>query len=586
MKKLHIYLLKKKDYRALDSFIREEILQKKVNNDKLEQEEEALCIYNLDKDFLRDNEISGKVYIYKQPVKRNLWLDDINGLTEKNINVEDMEYLYKVLIILNHNNNYYAISYSRGYTLLKDYIIVNDFGLLIAQKKLKREHLKSIQNFSIGQTLRHQSIYSSMYLKDPLGDSFKTSSVLKQLSGDIKIMVKVGAVLKELNLSVEGRDSVVISGYINLRTDIIPIVDSLQTIYFDESLEKNIVIENELIELKKITDKNNCEIMLIDKLKEIYSKYINQNNEVRYKDIKKITLELSLKGVDTENLKFRFNGSNKWFYNFNDSKEDIFSELCFLIRKENKKDDIKKFLKNKKVFLKNKFSEEFEEIKYIRLYNAIYYEASKKEYTYFLLQGRWYKLDKSIYSNVKNIVNNISSSNKGINFDKYKPDEDKTEAGYNERIPTLVDNLSEVFTLDKELYKPQKIFDLNNRSAVEACDLIKVKQSELILCHIKRGHSGSGVSHLIAQALASSNLFLKDPKFIEHINDSLPEGTLVTECNKKQTHIILGCIVDKKSVHLNNSTVFPILFNISLANLYVELKSMGFEISLVKIPSE
>lgn len=586
MKNISIYLLKKKSIKALNAYIKPEILAAKKNNNKIKKEtSDSLFIFNLDKTMLNEYNISGKIYLYKQYITANPWIVDVNNLSEKKIDIEDESFFYKSLIIIKKDSQFYAISYSRGYTLLEDENIISDFGTNIAKKMIKRSKLQAIKNIEFGQNLKNQFIYSSTNLVDSLDKYFQNMSMLNKIVGQTSLKFNSGSEIKELNLHLEGKNNITLSGNISLKNDLIPIILKLNEIYLNENLPEQIMISNEIqkeTNPKLISKYNN---LLLQKLNSLNSFYLT-HKEISENKLKKLRIEFTPNKKLNLNMQYKIAGLSKWT-EISELQQSEF--LCNIFKLWNKKQSahLMSFFKNKKIYFKQ--SDDLEtNSDYIKLINLIYFEATYSENYIIFFKGQWYKINKSIYKKVTEIVNSISNNHKEIDFKafdeaKYVKNGKKSEGAYNEAVPLFDKNKNKVFCLDRKNFSPERSIDLNKNSVIEPCDLIKVSNNNPVLCHIKRGKSSSGLSHLLSQVRVSSHLLISDNKFLEHINNSLPDDKQLSSQNKY--HIILGCIVSKNDCKKKNSVLFPLLFNLNLANLYTELIGMNFEVSLVKIPT-
>lgn len=588
MKNYNIFLLAGNGNNSLDSFIDKTYLNLKKNNKNFNKDDSlGLYTYNLKEQFRNINEISGKIYIYKEPKDDYSWVEDINLISQKKITLSEKKFSYKVLFIVKRKSSFYAISYSHGYILLNPDTIVPDFGLNVSQKMIEREKLKSIKNISVGPTISNTHIYSSEYLQDNLNNQFQNISVINTLAGKVEIDIMINrSETRRRNLDIQSRKGVTISGDIDLIVELIPLAYALEKIYLNEEKENNITLENGI---EKISDtvivkklESNSLLFEIDRL---LDKYSNNHNSLKNSHTKHFNLEIPEEYSQLQDLEFRISGSDKIFYYTNYNKKDFFVELCHMYTKKKPEDKID-FLKKTKLILKSTTDESSDINKRISLFRAIYFDDNYKGEQYFLLKGIWYKINYDFYQMIKDTVDAIPDYTGGINFDSFNNKIDSSnENNYNARLETL--NQNKLFSLDTKCYRVPKTYNLNPNSSVEYCDLIKVEDDNLVLGFVKRGTRSSQISYVLDQARSTSYLLKDDPSFTESMNELLPDQHKINENNKKNITLIIGIISGRTQAELNikNSNLFPVIFNISLVQFYQEVRLLGYNVSLVNIPT-
>lgn len=153
--KWSIYHLKKDGSQKLDNFLIEDILEQKedIINFNLEYQEDKLFRFPLADSFKEKENVSGYIYVQKQLKDKQYWLPEVNKISRDDIDIQNLMYNFKTLILFNVDRKIYAVSYSYGYTLLNQDFIVSDFGLKIAKNELNLSELKKIKKTVIQNTL-------------------------------------------------------------------------------------------------------------------------------------------------------------------------------------------------------------------------------------------------------------------------------------------------------------------------------------------------------------------------------------------------------------------------------------------------
>lgn len=614
--KWSIYHLKKDGSQKLDNFLIEDILEQKedIINFNLEYQEDKLFRFPLADSFKEKENVSGYIYVQKQLKDKQYWLPEVNKISRDDIDIQNLMYNFKTLILFNVDRKIYAVSYSYGYTLLNQDFIVSDFGLKIAKNELNLSELKKIKKTVIQNTLINTTASSTSPM--PVRKIFNNENlnIVNEVMGKTKIPISAkNGEIKSLNLHIWGENSVEVSGNLSIEDDLISLIQNLGDLYKQKDKEK-VIFKNELRRVPRHSEKKLILEKLLPYFETKYKLYKENSNEVLNKDLEEIELNLATSKIKlTEELpefQFRINGvfrNGEYIDYIDNNKEWIISKLFQKI--SNKIGDEKLTWENfyREILIKTKINYKYiseeGEIKIGRLsnlYESLYYECVYQNKKYLLLQGRWYFLDQNIWKIVKETVNSIPKDESDINFDAFKIDDRETsgkrsEGKYNERIAELN---SDIFCLDKRDFTNSSLgetkfsdYDLNPNSKVEPCDLLKLGET-YTFCHIKTGSQSAKLSHLLIQTKASCELIKSSHEFIEHINTTLENirqeknitGTEKIEINNlKKVNVILGCIVAENKVSKLNSNAFPVLFNLNLASLYEELTEKGFNVSLVKI---
>ena len=116
-------------------------------------------------------------------------------------------------------------------------------------------------------------------------------------------------------------------------------------------------------------------------------------------------------------------------------------------------------------------------------------------------------------------------------------------------------------------------------SKIEFCDLM-TKDKKFI--HIKRYGGSSVLSHLFSQGLVSGELFLRDTKFREKVNEKLPDSFKISNVKAKpiaSQHEVVYGIISSCSEDLD----IPFFSKVSLRTAKNRLETFGYKVSLLKI---
>lgn len=604
MAEVSIFMLKNEDSSRIESFINENYLEyvsSTLYNDPEDIDECNLAVFPL-KDFWRTEQgISGKVFVLQEKQKPISWVDDINLFSEPEINFTDSNIVYKPLIIIKiSQHSIYAISYSYGYTLLNKDYIVSDFGLDISRKKMDFNSIKRIKNTNFSDKLYMSSFSSKNDINiNEILNSQATPLILEEVFGGMAIsFFDVESNRKDLNIFLNGRDSIKIKGNFTIEKDIVSIIKELGKIYRGKSTNRS--FSN--YELMSVGSKKKKELdsRLETFLNESMEKFKKNSNEFNRNDLGKLSIELPLNKLksNVEDIQFRVKGigrSNEYFNYLGHNREEIFAKIFAFFLKKGMNDFVENF---KRINLSVKDPDTSISFDVGNLYRSLYIEFNSNSDKYILYQGKWLHIDKNIWKKTRDMVNSIPVLNYGIDFDVFSDKDrdekgDKSEGVYNQRISELKSNEG-IVCLDEKNFTSKKIdegfayYDINHNSRIEPCDLIKVNKDSVIFSHIKRGNTSSGLTHLLAQVKASCTLINQSEDFINHINNEITrlseeDPEVITSKNMKSPKIILGCIVSSDKINVKNSKVFPVLFCINLVALIKVLKLENFEVSLVKI---
>jgi uncharacterized protein (TIGR04141 family) len=204
------------------------------------------------------------------------------------------------------------------------------------------------------------------------------------------------------------------------------------------------------------------------------------------------------------------------------------------------------------------------------IHGAILWEQQQGDDTFVLAEGRWWRIDADYRARIDEALAQIPEG------DLPHPDFDpiEEERDYNIRLADYDDRV----LLDRRLTR----FTHEN-GTVEACDVLTLGRQ---LVHVKPDATSAMLSHLYAQAVVSSRLFLMLPEFREQIRrvlagnqpfiDLIPAG----RPNPSDYEVVLAIVrsgVGPLGIDL------PFFARNNLVGAVADLQLMGYRVGLVRI---
>lgn len=218
-------------------------------------------------------------------------------------------------------------------------------------------------------------------------------------------------------------------------------------------------------------------------------------------------------------------------------------------------------------------------IRHWSLYRCINVQVVYDGYVFILSNGKWYMVNKVFSSNIDEWYKGLEIIDAGFPLYKkiaYEEDGVKKTKHSEEDFNKSVANDGTIICLDK------KLVDIGPRKDIEACDLYR--QNEFIHIKIFTGASAP-ISHLLAQATVSAELFLGERLFREELNQKLSEvmklssGEIDMPTGTKYT-VSLGVITNKDSLSL------PFFSKINLRSTIQRLKQMGLKVQILMVKGD
>ncbi|WP_099225384.1 DUF6119 family protein [Listeria costaricensis] len=198
-----------------------------------------------------------------------------------------------------------------------------------------------------------------------------------------------------------------------------------------------------------------------------------------------------------------------------------------------------------------------------KLYNCINSEVKEGQQKYILTNGNWYKVEDSYLQMLEKWWKDLNIQKSSL--PKYEKIHGKHNEGrYNEKQQENYE------ILDKKLVR------LPQQDAIEVCDLYKDGR----FIHIKIYKSSSDISHLMAQALVSSDLFIGNEDFREKFNEKLSnklDEAEIKRPTREKYEIILGIITNKDNFDL------PFFTKVNLRTNMKHIEMTGLKCYIEKI---
>lgn len=569
--------------------------------------ENTFSKYYIDREYLKDSlNIRGKIYVFEEKNYDLSWANTVNKLAKtKEKIIKKRPGKVKSVILLEIENRIFALSFSNGISLVKSEFIENSFGIKTNRKIIDNEKLKSIKSVSLSEGVISNHRYASKSIPSQYQLDNAPLSVVNNIKGSVQNMIING-----FKITVSGQNQIQLkaSGETDFLQELVVVLKKLLNIYLDEHTYKdNFYWDNE-IKREKDTDKvNKLNKKLANKIKKMVERVeFSSTNQVTRKTLSNIQLYPDIPYLE-ENPVLGFNVSGIGYPGTTVLEKldevQIFSQLAIFLKNKNGKEwSIEKIISKLKTDKVYYFLEDSTPIYLSNVYNSIYFQTSlvgEKKSKYILFQGKWYEVPIDFYDRIERKINSIDCDSLGIKYIDFTNEhsetrKDKTvvssEAAYNKAMsnhPGMVLFDSKNYPISSEKITKYR---LAPGSQIEPCDILNYNDGKLQFIHVKKGRSGSGISHLLNQAYVSSILYEKDPAFPTHLNKEIvtqgKESINFKAIDKKDIVIVLVCIVEPDYVGKYNSQTFPLLTAVSIVRTVSEIRDLGFECRLVKVPNK
>lgn len=545
----------------------------------------------INKDFLVSNENltldSGKIFVIEEAIRDPIWMDVINNLKRGDNKIKlEARYNWIALVFLRFKEANETILMTFGRTsgiLIEEYIIKN-FGIDTAKQIVNSQNLKhiKIQSFDDRQTKIQKGSIKSLN-ENHLIDPFKLNSIY-DFSGNVQIA--------ELQVSAGGEDNLRIKGSLNMKKDLLSLIDSIISSYKDrESTEPQFKVKGNINSIIDLSIQERLNRSLYSKLERLFNQnkingnstrnlYINPNKDIDHD--KFLGYKFTSIGIPTKKI-FNENELDS-IYIFERIKKSLSTTTDGYINISS----ILHKLNNIKVHL---IYEDESLNETIGFFNSLYFEMEKNFVKYIFLNGKWYEIDTIFYDLINRKIEELSTK-AVLTYIPYNTAEHKDENHYNAQLAKE----SNALELDCTRYRPskdvRKMAKISPQSNVELADILNYNSDNQTLqfIHIKKlNGQASQTIHSFTQAKSSAQIFAYDQAHArKFINEQRRDhGFSEINFNKiKNVEIIIALILPSSKIHIKEPLkLFSILERISLYETINILYPLGFKFKLNFIKS-
>lgn len=197
------------------------------------------------------------------------------------------------------------------------------------------------------------------------------------------------------------------------------------------------------------------------------------------------------------------------------------------------------------------------------------FEIEEEGKRYCLHDGGWYAMDDRYLDRIDERVREILATTATVELPAWPTDEE--EKHYNIRAAAVLSGIS----LDRKLISTP----LHSRGGIEPCDIFSAPGT---LIHVKRGRSSADLSHLLAQALVSTDSLARDEnaraawrdRVIQESDGSVPMAEI------REVVVAIGT---DKPVDADRLFTFT---KVNLVKQHDALKYLDVNVAVVGVPSE
>ena len=517
---LSCYLIKS-EFDSFDDLIRENVEIRK---------------YNIE----NQNNLDGMIFVGNSSSNSPRWLELLQRGATSELPILLNSSTRAVLFIKN-NESIFAFPFGFGRYLIRDEVLVKDFGIKVVLNSVDSQKLRSVDKATINEiTIQSRTQTSKTADVNAFGIDV-VKDFLRSVTGEPKNEI-FGKVLT-------GRDSVQFT--YNFEDDFGKfkiICDYLEEKYYSEDYKADFSWVDNLQIVNDVTLKNSLDNILLES--------INKRDSTRMHLAPSEIIEWS----DIEGFSYT---------QFGEKDDDLNIEGYFLYLDNNiiEKFTIEK-LKRHRIFVWDIQTEE--SINKWKLYDCIVFETDYNGEKYILTVGHWFRIDRDFANLVNEYIKNIP--NTSITLPDCYPNEKEGE--YNSRVGREIDG---VICLDTKLIS-------YNGSRIEICDLFTEDKKFI---HVKPWRSSSTLSHLFSQGRVSGENMFQDIEFrkksrrkISEINEEFVD--LISEENyKPEDFEVVFAIIESSDRELEDRLPFFSKLNMMQSVQY--LKNIRYKVTKTKI---
>ena len=478
---------------------------------------------------------NGVLYYKKSFLKQPTWTGNFFNKNIDELNTSSASGLYIASIDVEGKEVLFVLSFGHGWQMLKDGVIVEQFGIKTALSIIKDE-VKKIEKKNFRNGLKDVS--------EQLGNLGSVADFGFDVEQDIMRAIVGEPIDKKLyGTHVVGKNALSLS----IKKDVNNIERTLKSLYkayvSDDHKKKFEWFDN----FSSVSDKKL--IRILDK------KIIEKINDETKTDV---VFWLAIPEVISwENTKcFKYSKGRK---------ADEYQDIIFDDFRNSLKDDVHidvDVIKSKKVF---HFDVNDHIINSWSIYKCLYAEVDLNEEKYLFVSGKYYKVDKDYKKKVE---------------DEFLVDESLTlpdwiESQYEHIYNSGVASGDTTYQcLDGGVSQKNLI----GKGKIEFADLVR---SDNYLFHVKKYGSSSVLSHLFSQGLVSATLLLTDKSFREEVNTKLiaSHKNVVTDAqpSPEDYTIVYAIGTTKDELRL------PFFSLVNYRNIKAQLELYRFKVLMVKI---
>ncbi|KJW13839.1 DUF6119 family protein [Levilactobacillus spicheri] len=475
----------------------------------------------------------GKVYIISKKTTPQ-WTSLLNDFAKNRVTIPDNSYS-KALIVLKIKNRFMSISLGYGDSLLNDSMVVDDFGKMIAAKKVNNNMVNGVNTMTISDSIVQSS-------KQIVGNSSNGVASLIQSNSEFPNSIAGLYRNGSTETLLEGSGALLKAKRNMKLTEIIPDLK----FYLDAYLQKG-TISDWISRLKKISSKSDR-----DKLNtKLADQIINKNLDFgiawpEYTDLK----DLNITGLSA---------------NLPDSLNTPASQLKWYINQLTTPHPAETLLNKIKTSAHVIAYDSYGQERKMTVYRCLLAEFNSKTGRYLLFNGNWFEVSNAFYNELQSTLGSVPVST--LPLPEFKKSRDKDESGYNSYATK---QLAGAVELHRNNYNQSVI---HTRGSIEPADII-TRQKEFL--YVKKGNSSSVLSHLFMQGYVSAQLLSQgvDSNFRNTITKdaSYPASFLdISVPNNKITIVF---------VIIRNNRNLPLFSMITFAKVVHDIKVMNFQVQI------
>ena len=444
----------------------------------------------------------------------------------------------RAILFLKTKSRIFAFTFGYGRYLLKDELIVNDFGFKIAINAIDPKQIRSLDTAKLEELTVQSRIQTS------IGSEKETFGI--DILNDLLRAVTGVPKNQRFAKQIAGRDGI--------------IINAEQSVHDLEKKARIMLHHYTSSRYKKDFD-------WVDNLREERNKLLI--NELRKMLISDLNSKNSEKMILAPDKVIDWDDINGFCYKKNYDENALISELHiehFLnnVAQLNDYDELKK----ERIYVN--FASNDLTIKW-SVYKCLTYETDYKNSKYIFTLGRWYKIETNFVKTVVDYVKTIPlSSFKFPNCDV------KTEGEYNNKFM----NTKDCYVLDKMTVKCDSA-----RTEIEPCDILT---KTLQFIHVKQKHNSTNLSHLFSQCRISAESLIKDEGFRKAIREKAKKKLNydlsfipVDNTFKASDCEIVIAIISKGDKPIEKALPFFSLLN--LRQSVIMLKAFNYKVSVALI---